>query len=147
MTATRTPHDTIVEEITINAPAERVFDAFTSERTAWWNVEGRFHTTQVESDLREGGAWTMRGTRGDGSPFTITGTYRVVDRPRLLVFTWMPDWQKDATESEVRVEFTPADGATQVRLTHSGLSTDASRQSHRGWPQLLTLFKAHVERR
>lgn len=148
MNPTKTTSDTIVEEISIKAPADRVFDAFTqpAARLVWWNLDGRFHTRQMDSDLRPGGTWAMRGTGPDGGPFTITGQYRIVDRPRLIVFTWLPDWQGDATESEVRVEFTEANGATHVRLTHSGLTTDRSRHSHRGWPQILTLVKAYLER-
>ena len=148
MNRTDTAADTIIQEITIDAPASRVFDAFTnpSERVKWWTAaDGRFRTTHVDSDLRPGGAWVMRGTRPDGSPFTIKGEYRVVERPDLLVFTWLPSWQGDNTESLVRVEFTEAGGATHVRLTHSGLTTERSRASHRGWPQILAWLKAHVE--
>jgi uncharacterized protein YndB with AHSA1/START domain len=140
----------IVQEITIDAPATRVFQAFTdpSERVAWWNADdGRFRTTQMESDLRPGGRWEMRGTRGDGSPFTVKGVYRIVERPRLLEFTWLPSWQGDATESIVRVEFTEDGGVTHVRLTHSGLATDRSRASHQGWPQIVSWLKAFVEGR
>lgn len=139
--------DTVVEEIIIDAPAERVFEALThpSERVKWWSVPGRFQTTQMESDLRPGGRWIMRGTSGDGRPFTVQGEYRAVERPTLLAFTWLPDWQGDRTESLVRVELTETDGVTHLRLTHSGLATESSRESHRGWPQLLALVKAHVE--
>ena len=80
-----------------------------------------------------------------GGPFTIKGTYIKVDRPALLEFTWLPDWQPDATETTVRVEFTEIGGATHVRLTHSGLTTESSRASHRGWPQILALLKGCVE--
>lgn len=141
--------DAIVEEITINAPAERVFDAFTSpsERVKWWSAPGRFQTTHAESDLRPGGRWAMRGIRPDGGAFSVTGEYRVVERPRLLIFTWLPDWQRDATESVVQVELTESNGATRLRLTHSGLKTETSRASHRGWPQVLALVKTHVEAR
>lgn len=145
MNPTRTAAGTIVEEITINAPAPRVFDAFACEQADWWHVEGRFRTTHAEADLRPGGKWSMRGTRPDGSPFTVKGEYLVVDRPKLLVFTWLPDWQADASETEVRVEFTDAHGATHVRLTHSGLRTETSRQSHRGWPQILSSLRAYAE--
>jgi glutathione S-transferase len=141
--------DVILEEITINASADRVFDALAnpSERVAWWSVPGRFRTTGMESDLRPGGRWSMSGTRADGSPFTIRGEYRIVERPGRLAFTWLPDWQGDATESLVDIEITEQDGATRVRLTHSGLRTDTSRASHRGWPQVLGLLKAHTEAR
>lgn len=141
--------DTIVQEITIQAPAARVFDAFAdpAERVQWWSVPGRFHTKHVESDLRPGGRWVMTGTREDGGPFTIKGEYRRVERPTLIEFTWLPDWQPDATETTVRVEFIEAGGATHVRLTHSGLTTERSRASHRGWPQILELLKTFVDAR
>jgi uncharacterized protein YndB with AHSA1/START domain len=140
--------DSIVQEITINAPAGRIFQAFTnpSERVKWWGAaDARFRTTHVDSDLRPGGKWAMRGTRQDGSPFTITGEYRIVERPTLLEFTWLPDWQGDATVSVVRVECLEAAGVTRVRLTHSGLTSEGSRTSHRGWPQILAWLQAYVE--
>lgn len=142
-----TTADTIVQEITIQAAAVRVFDALANpgERVQWWSVPGRFQTMHVESDLRPGGRWMMKGTREDGGPFTIKGTYIKVERPALLEFTWLPDWQPDATETTVRVEFTEIGGATHVRLTHSGLTTESSRASHRGWPQILALLKGFVE--
>jgi glutathione S-transferase len=147
MNPTSTVADTVVQEITIRAPAARVFEAFTSpfERVKWWNAEGRFHTTHMDSDLRPGGRWVMRGTRPNGQPFTVQGEYRAVERPTLLAFTWLPDWQDDAVESLVRVEFTEIDGETHVRLTHSGLASESSRASHRGWPQILSCLRAFVE--
>ena len=146
-TDSTTAVDSIVEETTINAPAQRVFEAFTSpsERVKWWGVAGRFQTTHVDSDLRPGGKWTMRGIRQDGKPFTVKGEYRIVQRPTLLEFTWLPEWQGDATESLVRVELTETNGVTRLRLTHSGLTTEKSRESHRGWPQVLAWVKAYVE--
>ena len=71
--------------------------------------------------------------------------YRKIERPRLLVFTWLPDWQGDETESVVRIELEEANGLTTVRLTHSGLVSEASRQSHKGWPQILTWLRDYSE--
>lgn len=139
--------DTIVEEITIRAPADRVFAALTSpeERVRWWGAEGRFRTTHVESDLRPGGKWLMRGIGVGGRPFTIAGVYREIDRPRLLVFTWLSSWQDEPIESLVRFDFTEKDGATTVRLTHSGLATESSRAQHRGWPDILAWLKSYLD--
>ena len=138
--------DTIVQEITINGSAERIFEALTDpgERVAWWGAEGRFQVTHMESDLRPGGKWLMRGT-GYGKPFAVMGEYREIDRPRLLVFTWLPDWQEDATESVVRFDLEEKDGVTTVRLTHCGLASESSRASHKGWPQILNWLQAYVE--
>ena len=139
--------DTIIQEITIKGSAERIFDALTDpdQRVKWWGLKGRFETTHMESDLQPGGRWTMRGTGMGGRPFTVGGVYRSVERPRLLVFTWLPDWQGDATESLVRVELEEKEGVTKVRLTHSGLVSERARESHKGWPQILSWLRAYVE--
>ena len=150
MNPATTSTDTIVQEITIDAPARRVFDALAnpSERVKWWTAsDGRFRTTNMESDLRPGGQWVMSGMRGDGQSFSIKGEYRAVVPPTLLEFTWLPDWQGDQTVSLVRIELTETGGATHVRLTHSGLTTERSRNSHRGWPGILAWLKAYAEAR
>jgi uncharacterized protein YndB with AHSA1/START domain len=77
--------------------------------------------------------------------FRVGGEYRTIDRPRLLIFTWLPDWQEDATESLVRFELEERSGVTRLRLTHSGLATEKARESHRGWPQVLGWLRAYVE--
>jgi uncharacterized protein YndB with AHSA1/START domain len=137
--------DPIVQEISINAPADRIFEALTNPQqlVRWWGIEGRFQTRHMESDLRRGGKWTMSGDGMNGVPFEIKGEYREVKRPSLLVFTWLPSWQPNATESLVRVDLTEKDGLTNVRLTHSGLSAEG-RTSHQGWQPILGLLKDYV---
>jgi uncharacterized protein YndB with AHSA1/START domain len=138
--------DTIVQEITINGSAERIFQALIDPEQVvkWWGAEGRFQITYMESDLRLGGKWLMRGT-GYGKPATVKGEYCQIERPRLLVFTWLPSWQEEATESMVRFDLEEKNGVTTVRLTHSGLATDSSRASHKGWPEILAWLQAYVE--
>lgn len=139
--------DTVVEEIAIRAPADRVFAALAmpEERVKWWGVEGRFRTTHAESDLRPGGKWLMSGVGVGGRPFTLRGVYQEIDRPRLLVFTWLASWQKDAFESLVRFELLERSGLTTVRVTHSGLTTEGSRAQHRGWPDILDRLRSYAE--
>lgn len=138
----------IVAEITINAPAERVFDALVdpAQRVAWWGVKGRFEAKDMESDLRPGGRWIMRGTTGvGGKAWNAVGEYRTVERPRRLVFTWLPSWDENATETVVSFELEERDGVTTVRLTHSGLASEASRTKHQGWPQILSWLRDYVQ--
>jgi len=137
--------DTIIEQISIAAPAERVFAALVDpqQRTQWWGDQGAFRTTHMESDLRVGGKWRQRGTGRDDRPFTISGEYRVIERPRVLAFTWLPSWQPNAEVSLVRFDLEERDGITTVRLTHSALTPHA-KQMHRGWPQILGWLKAYV---
>jgi len=141
-----TATDIIVQEITIKSSAERIFAALTNpqERVKWWGV-GRFEAIHMESDLRPGGKWVMRGTGIGGRPFSVVGEYRKVEPPHLLVFTWLPDWQGDATESLVRFDLEEKDGVTTVRLTHSGLVSERARTSHRGWPEILAALRTYGE--
>ena len=123
--------DTIVQEITIKGSADRIFEALTDpdQRVKWWGAEGRFQTRQMESDLRPGGKWMMQGDGMGGKPFTVSGEYRLIEPPRLLVFTWLPSWQEDAVESVVRFELEEKNGLTTVRLTHSGLGETSRGES------------------
>lgn len=140
--------DTITEEITIKASADRVFVALTSpeERVKWWGAEGRFKTSHMESDLRPGGKWLMSGIGVGGRAFTVQGVYREIQRPHVLTFTWLPSWQEDALETLVRFDLEERDGVTTVRLTHSGLTTERVRTQHRGWADILNWLQAYVER-
>jgi uncharacterized protein YndB with AHSA1/START domain len=106
---------------------------------------GRFQTTHMESDLRPGGTWLMRGIGADGKHFTVRGEYRAIERPRLLEFTWLPDWQEDAPLTLVRFDLEKKDGSTTVRLTHSGHTTERSRESHRSWQRILARLQGYVE--
>jgi uncharacterized protein YndB with AHSA1/START domain len=139
--------DTIMEEITIKARADRIFAALTSpeERAKWWGAEGRFRTTHMESDLRPGGKWLMSGIGVGGNPFTVRGIYKEIRRPHLLTFTWLPSWQGDSLETLVSFELREQDGVTTVRVTHSGLTTERARTQHRGWTDILAWLRAYAE--
>jgi uncharacterized protein YndB with AHSA1/START domain len=139
--------DTIRAEIAIKASAERIFEALTdpAQRVKWWGLKGRFETTEVESDLRVGGRWAMRGNGMGGKPFSVVGAYRIVEPPRVLAFTWLPSWDEDATETLVRFDLSEQGGVTTVRLTHSGFASEGSRARHQGWPQILSWLQGYVE--
>jgi uncharacterized protein YndB with AHSA1/START domain len=146
MSTTTRSVDAIVQEITVRAPAARVFEALVdpSKRMKWWGQEGRFETTNAESDPRPGGRWLMSGV-GMGRPFRVEGVYRIIERPRVLAFTWLPSWDDAATETLVRFDLHEENGFTTVRLTHSGFATEGSRARHQGWPQILGWLKAYAE--
>jgi uncharacterized protein YndB with AHSA1/START domain len=139
--------DTIVAEIAIKAPAARVFAALTdpAQRVKWWGLKGRFETKQMESDLRVGGRWVMRGIGMGGGPFSVSGKYRAIEPPRVLAFTWQPSWDTDAAETLVRFDLHESGGVTTVRLTHSGFRSADSRTRHQGWPQILGWLQGHCE--
>jgi len=142
-------NDVIVQEITIKAPAERIFRALTSpdELLQWWASQGKFRATHVESDLQPGGKWMMRveGSCAPGTSCTVvSGRYLEVAPPHLLIFTWLRE-EEDDPETTVRWDLHEVDGCTTVRVTHSGLTTEKMRTRNGGWPLIQVLLQAYVE--
>ena len=121
---------------TFDAPAQDVFDAWTSEEVLkrWCYGEPRLETAIAEVDLRVGGRLriVMRDPQA-GEDHGATGEYTVVDPPRRLAFTWTWDDQ-DSERQLIELEFVERDGATTVRMTSHGIATEERRASHReGW--------------
>jgi uncharacterized protein YndB with AHSA1/START domain len=126
---------TLRMERTFNAPAQRVFDAWTSPEVLrrWWHAEHDWETSVAEVDLRVGGALrvVMRNPQ-DGAEYGGGGQYLEIDPPRRLVFTWY--WDGNDTRQLIEVDFEEADGVTTVRFAHSDLwSEEAVRDHEGGW--------------
>lgn len=141
--------DTIVSEVDIAAPADRVFKGICDAET----VRRRTPNLGVyEMDLRAGGKWRLeirmpkpyRGVeviRHDGEVLEI-------DPPHLLVYTWFANFHTDPKHrSIVRWELTPTKSGTHVKVTHSGLASEpqACKDYAGGWPGVLEELKAWAE--
>ena len=120
---------------TYQAPAERVFDAWTSEEVLrrWFHAGHDWGTPEAQVDLRVGGSVrVVMYDPGEGAEYGGGGEYTVVDPPRRLAFTWV--WDHEPHETLIEIEFEEADGATTVHFTHSGLwSEEAMRDHEDGW--------------
>jgi uncharacterized protein YndB with AHSA1/START domain len=126
---------TLRMERTFDAPAQRVFDAWTSPEVLrrWWHAEHDWETTLAEVDLRVGGAVriVMRDPEKDAE-YGGGGQYLEIDPPRRLVFTWY--WDGNATRQVIEVDFEEADGVTTVRFTHRDLWDEGAVRDHEdGW--------------
>ena len=130
---------TLTIERTFPAPAERVFDAWTSEEVMrrWWQAERSWETAEAEVDLRVGGA--VRVVMRDpatGTEYGGGGLYTEIERPRRLAFTWL--WDGETRRTLIEIDFAERDGATTVRFTHRGLWDEETVRSHtRGWSNVL----------
>jgi uncharacterized protein YndB with AHSA1/START domain len=122
-------------ERTFNAPARKVFEAWTSAEVLrrWWHAEHSWETTIAEVDVRVGGAihLVMRNP-ADGSEYGGRGEFTILDPPRRLAFTWA--WENEPSARQlVEVEFTDHGDRTTVVMTHTGLP-DAETDDYRaGW--------------
>ena len=125
---------TLRMERTFRAPAQAVFDAWTSEEVMrrWWRVESDWETPVAEVDLRIGGSVRVVMRTQDGTEYGGGGQYTEIDPPNRLVFTWI--WDGNDTRQLIEIDFEEHDGATTVRFTHRDLWDEAAVRSHEeGW--------------
>lgn len=131
--------ETLQIERTFRAPAEAVFEAWTSEEVLrrWFHAEHDWETPEAQVDLRPGGAVrvVMRDPR-EGREVGGGGHYTEIEPPSRLAFTWT--WDGEPEQMLIELEFEEADGATTVRMTHSGLRDKEAVSRHEyGWSNCL----------
>ena len=85
------PETTLRLTRTFAAPRKKIFRAWTEPEALkkWWGPEG-YATPLAEVDLRVGGRYRL-GMRKlpKGDLFYLVGTYREVQPPEKLVYTWV----------------------------------------------------------
>jgi uncharacterized protein YndB with AHSA1/START domain len=122
----------------IAAPADDLFDAWLDAQSlgSWLKPSG-IRETRAETDPRVDG--TFRIVMVDDESSTVhTGTYREIDRPRRLVFTWCSPGT-GFRDSIVTVTFEPSsNSSTVVEIHQVGLPDEEERASHHaGWSDAL----------
>lgn len=146
--------DTLISEIDITAPAERVFSALIDpKQLALWFTDASCPVKTWRMDARRGGSYSYATGKGSHvvngvSEFECHGEILEFDPPRLLVCTWVANWHLDKQrKTVVRWELTPAGTGTHVKVTHSGLANEAvAREDYRGgWPGVVEKLKEFVE--
>jgi uncharacterized protein YndB with AHSA1/START domain len=133
-------------ERTYRAPAEAVFDAWTSEEVIrrWWQAEREWDTPEAVVDLRVGGAVRVVMRDTDGDEHGGGGTYTEIERPTRLAFTWT--WDGSARETLIEVDFEQSETGTTVRFTHSGLADEETVRDHEyGWSNVLEALGGYLE--
>lgn len=122
----------VVVRRTIAATAEDLFDAWLDPQAlAIWMRPGTIKSTTAKVDARVGGRYEIV-MQGETERFPHTGVYRVIDRPRRLVFTW----SSPATahqKSLVTVDFARLGPKTEVIVTHEQLPEPVHESHSRGW--------------
>jgi uncharacterized protein YndB with AHSA1/START domain len=118
------------------ATPERVFDAWIDPNVArrWLFTSPTSEQNQTEMDVRVGGNWSITDRR-DGVDYTGLGEYRVIDRPRRLVFSFgMPQFSPEFVE--VTVEFEPDGDGCRMTLSQDRLPPEHVKPTEEGWSQM-----------
>ena len=144
--------DSIVSEIEIAAPPDRVFRALTDpkQQMVWWGAEPSCELRSFEMDARPGGRWGFQASDRTGhavngvTEFEAHGEVLEVTPPIRLKYTWIANWHHDKSRvTEVLWELFPTPAGTRVKVTHSGLAQEAvARKDYAGgWPGVLQLLR------
>jgi len=149
-------NDSVVAEIHISAPPQRVFQALTnaSELGRWFNSSG-CPVKLWEMDARLGGRYgyaTEKGTVvvNGVREFECYGEILEIDPPRVLAYTWIANWHADKSRrTVVRWELTPDASGTLAKVTHSGLAQeDVARKDYSGgWLGVLEQLRKFSEQK
>lgn len=131
---------TLVVRREIAAPAEDLFDAWLDpESLAVFMRPGDIRRTVVKVEPRVGGRFEIE-MQGESDTYPHTGSYREIERPRRLVFTWNSRHTQQ-TDSLVIVEFHATRGGTEIVLTHELLPGEEAVAAHtKGWSAILRLL-------
>lgn len=126
-------------ERTFDAPAEDVFDAWTSEEVIarWFKPAQGWQEASAEVDLRVGGSIRVVMRSPEGAPVGAGGQYTLIERPHRLAFTWTFD-DDPSNQQMIELEFTELDGVTTVWFVNSDISEVERRDSqYEGWSACL----------
>ena len=128
----------------IRADRQAVWNAWTRpEEMKKWSCPAPGGVKSITSDFRVGGAFDLL-MEVDGQGHHAFGTYREIDEPRRLVYTW--DWKEAENamgETVVTVTFTEVEGGTEVELVHEGFPAIEAKDGHEeGWGLCLSHFEA-----
>ena len=132
---------------TINAPIEKVFDAWLNPETLAQFILPMpgMPEPNVENDAKEGGEFTIVMHVGEDE-VPHAGKYLEINRPNKLVFTWSSPYSTD--DSTVTLNFSEIENnKTVVELTHIKFLDEEARSDHEGgWTNILVALNNLYEK-
>ncbi|KRF13966.1 hypothetical protein ASG90_14285 [Nocardioides sp. Soil797] len=140
MTTNRTTTPDLVQQIVINAPIERVWEAITTDDARNWYFGCSMTNVDADSDYA---CQTPDGVA------LIKGRNVTVDAPRRLVQTFDAVWDEGVAAdapSEVTWLLEQEGPLTTLTIEHRGIAgTETGRQATGGWLFLTSSLKTYVE--
>ena len=130
---------------TINAPIEKVFDAWLKPETIskFMMPMPGMKEPEVSNNPRVGGEFSII-MFGENEQMPHKGKYIEIARPNTLVFTWESAFSP--ADSKVSLLFTKIDETnTQIELTHVKFFNEETRTNHEGgWGHILEMLEQTI---
>ena len=134
---------TITIDVTVDAPVEAVWNAWTSpaQITRWNFASDDWACPRAELDLRPGGKFSYRMEAKDGSMgFDFEGEFTAVIPNRRIEYSL-------GDERKVSIDFVSEAGATRIVESFDAEDAHTGEAQRRGWLSILHNFKKLVENR
>jgi uncharacterized protein YndB with AHSA1/START domain len=128
-------------EVIINAPVEKVWDAWISpEHITKWNFAiDEWCCPSAVLDFEQGGGFSYRMEAKDGSMgFDFEGKFMNIQTHKLISF-------KLEGDRLVRVKFRKTTNGTEITEIFEAEDENAAEQQKQGWLSILNNFKKYVE--
>ncbi len=132
----------VTVETTVNAPIEKVWDAWTNPRhiTQWCSASDDWHAPYAENDVRKGGKFKTTMAAKDGSvSFDFEGVYNTVESNKRIAYS-IADGRK------VSVDFAKQGNATKITETFETETENPVEMQRGGWQAILDNFRKYVEK-
>jgi len=147
-TAASRKERTLVIERVFDAPAEVVFDAWsTREHLAKWWGPNEFTLPHCEIDFRVGGSYRFCMRSPEGTDYWVWGEYQETERRNRIVMTWNRETEKGELWSSTiaEISFAAVGDKTALRLHQSLFQSTEYRDQHNGgWTQCLDRLGTYV---
>lgn len=127
-------NDTITIETSINAPIQKVWQAWTDPALIlnWFGSDPNGKGIKAEMDVRPGGSFEITFQDSDQTQHTCSGVYEIVLEFSKLAFTWT--WKNEpGVESFVTVLLTPEDNLTRMLFQHAHIGIASMHDYQNGW--------------
>lgn len=129
----------------LTAAPEKVFHAFADAALVarWLRPSRDIKLSVLDFDFKVGGSYRFAYDRPDGVRMVVGGTYRAIERPARLVFTWLievPD-EHAGLETIVTISIEAVAGGSELTIQHDRFDrSDAAGRHEAGWAGALELL-------
>ncbi len=135
-------NETITVEATVNAPMEKVWDAWTQPEHImnWCFASDDWEAPSATNELRTGGTFTTRmQAKDNGVGFDFGGTYSDVKEHELI------EYDMNGDSRHVKITFTLVEGCIRVTETFDMEHENSRELQQGGWQSILNNFKKYAE--